>query len=108
MPSVSNDTIAIEVAIKGAELQSIYNKQNGLQYLWSGDPAYWGKHSPVLFPIVGELKNKSYLHKGKAYELSRHGFARDMNFEVTEEDGSSITLSLESSEQTLQVYPFPF
>jgi galactose mutarotase-like enzyme len=108
MPSISNDTIAIDVAIKGAELQSIYNKQNGLQYMWSGDPAYWGKHSPVLFPIVGELKNRTYRHKGKAFQLSRHGFARDMDFEVSGQNDHSLTLSLRSTEHTLQVYPFPF
>src|SRR3954463_12919020 len=98
MPSISNNIIAIEIAVKGAELQRIYNKQNGLQYLWNGDPAYWGKHSPVLFPIVGELKNKTYLYKGKTYGLSRHGFAREMDFQVTAQDESSITLALKSTE----------
>ena len=57
MPSITNDLISINVATLGAELQSIYHHQHQLEYMWGGDPAYWGKHSPVLFPIVGELKN---------------------------------------------------
>jgi len=108
MPSISNDTITIEVAEKGAELQSLYNNKNGLQYMWEGDPAFWGKHSPVLFPIVGELKNKTYRYKGKAYQLSRHGFAREMDFKVSEQSATTLTLTIESNEHTLQLYPFPF
>ncbi|MCW3107140.1 MAG: aldose 1-epimerase family protein [Segetibacter sp.] len=108
MPSISNDTISIKVATKGAELQSIYHKQHKLEYMWSGDPAYWGKHSPVLFPIVGELKNKTYNYKGKQYNLNRHGFAREMEFEVTEQNESSITFSLKSNEETAEKYPFQF
>lgn len=108
MPSISNDTISIKVVTKGAELQSLYHKQHQLEYMWSGDPAYWGKHSPVLFPIVGELKNKTYNYKGIQYSLSRHGFARDMEFEVAEQNESSITFSLKSNEETAEKYPFRF
>ncbi|MCW3109557.1 MAG: aldose 1-epimerase family protein, partial [Segetibacter sp.] len=108
MPSISNDTISIKVATMGAELQSIYHKQHKLEYMWSGDPAYWGKHSPVLFPIVGELKNKTYNYKGKQYSLSRHGFAREMEFEVTKQNESTITFSLKSNEETAGKYPFQF
>jgi galactose mutarotase-like enzyme len=108
MPSISNDSIAIEVATKGAELQSLYHKQHKLEYMWGGDPAIWGKHSPVLFPIVGELKNKTYQYNGQQYHLSRHGFARDMEFEVSEQRENSITFLLQSNEETLKKYPFPF
>lgn len=108
MHSISNDFISIKVATKGAELQSLYSKKNNLEYMWGGDPAYWGKHSPVLFPIVGELKNKSYTYGGKQYNLSRHGFAREMEFEVTAQTESSITFSLHSNAETLDKYPFHF
>ena len=108
MPSISNDFISIKVATKGAELQSIYHKQHQLEYMWSGDPAFWGKHSPVLFPIVGELKNKTYNYNGKQYNLSRHGFAREMEFEVTGQNEVSITFSLKSNEVTVETYPFQF
>ena len=108
MITLSNNILQIEVALKGAELQSIYNKPLQLEYLWSGDPAYWAKKSPVLFPIVGGLKNGKYTYQGKEYAMGRHGFARDMEFSLVSETENSITLSLVSNEQTLRLYPFEF
>lgn len=108
MHSISNDTILIQVADKGAELQSIYHKQHDLEYMWSGDPAFWAKKSPVLFPIVGELKNHSYKYKGKEYQLGRHGFARENNFDLADKTNESLTFSLKSNEQTKASYPFDF
>lgn len=108
MPSITNDFISISVATLGAELQSIYHQQHKLEYMWSGDAAYWGKYSPVLFPIVGELKNGTYSYNGQNYHLSRHGFAREMNFEVTEQHSNSITFTLQSNEESLKTYPFQF
>jgi galactose mutarotase-like enzyme len=73
-----------------------------------GNPVFWGKHSPVLFPIVGTLKNNCYFYENQNYELTRHGFARDMEFEIVEKLESSVTFSLKSFELTLQIYPFSF
>ncbi|MFT3795984.1 aldose 1-epimerase family protein [Flavobacterium sp.] len=92
---------------KGAELVSLRNDA-GREYIWNGNPDFWGKHSPVLFPIVGTLKNNSYRYDGSTYNLSRHGFARDMEFEITSQTESKIIFSLRSSTQTLKVYPFEF
>lgn len=92
---------------KGAELISL-KTDNRKEYIWQADPAFWGKHSPVLFPIVGTLKNNQYTHNGQTYPLSRHGFARDMEFKITEQSNASVTFSLPSSEATLAVYPFRF
>jgi galactose mutarotase-like enzyme len=108
MPSISNDSISINVATRGAELQSIYHKQHQLEYMWNGNPEFWGKYSPILFPIVGELKNKTYQYNGKQYSLSRHGFAREAEFEVTAQNENSIIFSLQSNEQTTADYPFQF
>jgi galactose mutarotase-like enzyme len=108
MHSISNDLITVQVADKGAELQSIYHNQHELEYMWSGDPAFWAKKSPILFPIVGELKNHAYKYQGNEYQLSRHGFAREQDFEVREKTTSSITFSLSSNQQTKAVYPFDF
>jgi galactose mutarotase-like enzyme len=77
MYQLSNDLLAVTIAAKGAELQSIFNTQTQLEYMWSGDAVFWGKKSPVLFPIVGGLKNNNYDYKGNSYSLPRHGFARD-------------------------------
>jgi galactose mutarotase-like enzyme len=69
---------------------------------------FWGKHSPILFPIVGTLKNNSFSYDNKEYELSRHGFARDNDFIVSEVTDTNATFSFSSSEETLKVYPFQF
>ena len=79
MIQLNNDHLAISINEKGAELQSV--QLNKLEYLWQADPDYWSKHSPVLFPIVGELKDGKYTFDNKEYHLSRHGFARDKIFE---------------------------
>jgi galactose mutarotase-like enzyme len=108
MITIENGSLTVSIATKGAELQSIRNKETGLEYMWSADPAFWGKKSPVLFPIVGGLKNNQYLYKEKAYTMGRHGFARDMEFAVTHQSATSATFTLNSSEKTLTVYPFQF
>lgn len=108
MLKLENENLKIEIAAKGAELQSIYNKKTGLEYMWDGDPAVWAKRSPVLFPIVGGLKDNTYWYEGKPYHMSRHGFARDMDFAVTAQSGSSITFTLVRSDETLDIYPFKF
>jgi galactose mutarotase-like enzyme len=106
--SLQNNILSVAISAKGAELQSIIHKDFGLEYMWSGDPKFWGKKSPVLFPIVGGLRNNSYQYKVKSYRLNRHGFARDMEFEVTEQDEYGIVFTLSSSEETFANYPFQF
>lgn len=108
MPFLANDHLRVEISTLGAELQSIYNKHTRLEYLWNGDPAYWAKRSPVLFPIVGELKNGQYTYNGKTYQLSRHGFARNQTFTVSDHGDHTVTFSLTHSPQTLEIYPFHF
>lgn len=108
MYTIQNDLLKVDINSKGAELNSIYHKGNELEYMWSGDPAFWGKHSPVLFPIVGTLKGDIYYFEDKEYHLGRHGFARDMVFAVTGKTGTEITFSLESNQQTLEKFPFFF
>ncbi len=108
MYSLSNNLLTVSVSAKGAELQSIVHKENGLEYMWSGDAAFWGKKSPVLFPIVGGLKNNTYQYKGKSYSLGRHGFARERDFTVTEQTENSLCFTLVSDAESLQVYPFDF
>ena len=80
--TLENKDLVVKVHSKGAELYSVVNRNTGLEYMWSGDPAFWGKTSPVLFPIVGTLKDDKFIFGGNSYTLSRHGFARDAIFEV--------------------------
>jgi len=108
MFTISNETLTVDLNPQGAEILSIYNKQTKLDYLWNGDPAYWPKTSPVLFPIIGGLKDTTYQHKGNSYQMGRHGFGRENVYEVTEQTVSSITFTLVANAATLKVYPFQF
>ncbi|MBB5634914.1 galactose mutarotase-like enzyme [Pedobacter cryoconitis] len=105
---LENENIKVAVAAKGAELQSIQSKLTGLEYLWKGDSAYWGKFSPVLFPIVGGLKNNTYRVGNQSYQLPRHGFARDLEFEAEQISKTEAVFTLVNNEETLKIYPFEF
>ncbi|WP_297333417.1 aldose 1-epimerase family protein [Flavobacterium sp.] len=104
---ITNGKLTASFKNKGAELISLQD-DNGREYMWGGNPDFWGKHSPVLFPIVGTLKNNSYNYNGKAYTLNRHGFARDMVFTIKQKDDISVSFSLVYSNETLKFYPFSF
>lgn len=105
--TISNKALKASIKHAGAELFSLTNDQNK-EYMWNGDPNYWPKHSPILFPIVGSLKNETYTFNKKEYRLLRHGFARDMEFQLIEKTESSATFSLSHDEGTLEKYPFKF
>lgn len=106
--TISNSYISAQIHTKGAELFSLKSIKNNQEYIWEGDPKYWGKHSPVLFPIVGTLKNNSYFYKDQEYKIFRHGFARDLDFEIINSSESQVVFSLKASEETKKVYPFEF
>nr|WP_315210597.1 aldose 1-epimerase family protein [uncultured Flavobacterium sp.] len=105
--TIKNSILTAEIKHFGAELISLKTNQNK-EYIWEGNSEFWGKHSPILFPIVGTLKDNSFQYNGIKYHLSRHGFARDMEFELIEITDNSATFSIQSSEETLKVYPFEF
>jgi galactose mutarotase-like enzyme len=105
--TIQNSEIVATLNHKGAELTSLKDKLKK-EYIWHGDPLFWGKHAPVLFPIVGTLKNNSYSYNNVSYTLSRHGFARDLSFEIIKNSENSVTFSLISSEITRKNYPFDF
>lgn len=106
MHVLKNDILTVLVKEHGAELSSI--KKGPTEYLWQADPEFWGRHSPVLFPIVGSVWDKKYRVDGKVYELGQHGFARDMDFTLVSGSESEVRYRLESTEDTLNKYPWPF
>jgi len=108
MFTIANEILTVDLNPQGGEILRIYNKQTRLDYLWNGDPAYWPKTSPVLFPIIGGLKDTTYWHKGQSYQMGRHGFGRESVYEVTEQTASNITFTLVANAETLKVYPFQF
>ncbi len=104
---LENDLLKVEIASLGAELQSIYAKKRDLEFMWDAGPA-WPKKSPVLFPIVGGLKDKTYYYQGKPYHLNRHGFAREMEFSVTDQSSAAVCFTLHPTEKLFDIYPFKF
>eukprot|EP01136_Pigoraptor_vietnamica_P031110 Opistho-1_new@91257 len=108
MQIIENQFLKVSINPLGAELVSLFNKENNTEYMWNADPAFWGKSSPVLFPIVGALKNNQYFYQGKTYTLPRHGFARERVFSVEVQKEDSITFLLKEDEESLKVFPFPF
>ncbi|MED4227251.1 aldose 1-epimerase family protein [Neobacillus cucumis] len=108
MIEIENDWLKVGIASNGAEVRSVKHKKNGLDYMWTGDSAYWGRVSPVLFPIVGRLKEDRYELNGKVYEMSQHGFLRDVVFEVQKQTAADVSFVFESAGRYLDVYPYEF
>lgn len=107
MEQIKNEQLTVEISSLGAELQSIKDAQ-GNEYLWDGDEQYWNRHSPILFPIVCGLWKDTYRIDGKEYQLGRHGFARDTEFQLISKSEDRITYALTDSEATLKDYPYHF
>jgi galactose mutarotase-like enzyme len=105
---IENDFLRMEVNAFGAELKSIFNKENQKEYLWQADPAFWARRAPVLFPIVGKLKNNTYKTEGKSWTMNQHGFARDVIFQLTGKTKDSLTYSTKYSVDSLKQYPYKF
>lgn len=106
--SISNHNLTAHIKLKGAELVSLQNEKTKTEYIWNGNSIFWGKHSPILFPIVGTLKNNTYIYHETEYELTRHGFARDLEFKIKKQSTENVTLSLISNELSKSKYPFDF
>lgn len=105
--TIQNQHLSVIVSEYGAELQSIRDN-HGLEYLWQGDPKYWGDRSPMLFPFIGRLTGNSYKYMGKTYPLGIHGFAAASDFSVAEQGNDHIVLELTDSPATQEQYPFAF
>ena len=104
--TIKNNTISASINSIGAELTRL--EKNNKNYIWTVDETYWNKTSPILFPIVGRLKNDSYSINNTTFELPRHGFARNFDFKIVNQTENSVVFQLESNSETLKNYPFDF
>jgi galactose mutarotase-like enzyme len=104
--TLRSDGATATILADGAELCSLKDT-HGLELLWQAGPE-WRRHAPLLFPIVGKLKNDELRHRGKTYKMTQHGFARDHRFEWIEREPDRCTLVLTDSAETRQRYPFAF
>lgn len=107
MEKIANDYLTIQVSDLGAELSSIKD-ENGREYLWQGDKRYWGRRSPILFPIVGAVWHDTFRVDGKKYHAKRHGFARDSKFKLIKRENNRLVYSLHDTAESYENYPFHF
>ncbi|MEG1873392.1 MAG: aldose 1-epimerase family protein, partial [Ruthenibacterium sp.] len=92
--TIENDFLRVTVRSKGAEVVSVQNKQTGEEMMWSGDPAVWGRTSPILFPYCGRLLEGKYTKDGTTYTGDGHGFARDLEHTLVDTADEKLTLCL--------------
>lgn len=105
---LENERLCVEITELGAEVTRIYDKEKKTELLWDGDPAYWKRHSPVLFPNVGKAYRNTVRIGGVQYPASQHGFARDNMFRCICERADAASFLFVSGEETKEVYPFDF
>lgn len=106
---IENDVLKVTIADAGAELISVIDKKTGEEKMWDANPAVWNRHAPILFPFVGKVAEGCYRYQGKEYPMkTQHGFARDRDFTLAEENALAITMALQSDETSLEIYPFEF
>lgn len=105
--NIHNSLLTAKFKSKGGELVSLKDAR-GVEYIWAGNPEYWNRHTPVLFPIVGRLKEDQFTYKDKMYTLTQHGFARDMEFVTKRVSAEEILFTLRCNYLTMAKYPFEF
>ncbi len=106
MITLKNKHLTATFSEEGAELKTLcYNDFN---YMWSADPLVWGFTAPIMFPICGGLKDDKYIFNNKEYTLNKHGFAKNLLFDVESATDTKVTFLAKSNEETLKNYPFHF
>lgn len=109
MATIENDILKIGVSELGAELCEIHSKISGKEFMWDANPDIWGSYAPVLFPVIGAIKDGYVLIKGQQFKVPRHGFIRNNpNVKLIEQTENNLTYGLKYSEKTLQIYPYEF
>ncbi|MCC5891510.1 aldose 1-epimerase family protein [Exiguobacterium sp.] len=106
MIHLHNENVNVTLKAQGAELTSW--EVFGTELLWQGDPTYWGRQAPILFPFVGRLLDDRYLYDGSTYTMSQHGFARDELFELVASSDTHARFKLQATTETRTHYPFQF
>ena len=106
--TIENEKLKVSVDTAGAQLQSVYSKTTGVEYLWQGDPAYWRGRAYNLFPFIGRMYKSTYSYAGKEYTSRTHGLARFYDFELEIAEKERLVFLFTSSEETLKEYPFQF
>jgi galactose mutarotase-like enzyme len=106
--TLENNNLSIQITTLGAELKSIFDKKTMLEYLWQANPKVWNRTAPILFPIVGKLKDNTLHVDGKQFKIRQHGFARDKEFILKYVDPTKAVFELYHDEETIRMYPYAF
>ena len=105
---LENEVLSVEIAELGAEVTGISDREKNTDILWEGNPSFWKRHSPVLFPNVGKTYGNEVLIEGNKFPTVQHGFARDSVFTCVSSSADAASFRLVSSEETKKVYPYDF
>lgn len=108
MITIENENYSAAISPLGAELRSFKDKTTGREMMWQADPTVWGGSAPILFPIVGKLRDGQTRIHGQVYEIPKHGLVRTRNAEVLEQGNDYVVFAFSSDIETLKLYPFPF
>ncbi len=108
MITLQNNNLVMEISEVGAEIHSLYNTKTGVQYIFDGNPVFWPRHTPLLFPVTGPLAQGKVEAKGNTYTMPVNGFARDLSFSTVEKTQHQATFVLQADERTRAFYPFEF
>lgn len=106
--NIGSNILNVTLKLTGAEMCSIIDLRDGCEHLWQGDPRYWARQAPILFPCVGESKGGAITVNGVPYPMGRHGFARFRDFILVSHSSDHARLRLLSDEETRKSYPFDF
>lgn len=104
--TISDEKYTVSVSDLGAELISAISA-SGFEIMWAGKE-FWLKHAPLLFPVCGRLKDKTYTVGGEAYSMDIHGFIAKRRFELVKRTKTKLTLISKSDEETKKLYPFDY
>ena len=107
--TIKNKNFQVSVKKEGAELSSFKSLNTDIEYIWKADPKVWSAHAPNLFPIIGCLKEDSFVYQDKEYACPKHGFIRkNKKISLLEQSENSLTYVLKYNDETLKIYPFQF
>ncbi|MDP6523267.1 MAG: aldose 1-epimerase family protein [Kiritimatiellia bacterium] len=106
--TLTSPSLSVRIAQTGAEIKSIQEKSTGIEYMWQSDPAYWTGAAPILFPIIGGLKNGKYTFNGKDYSMPSHGLVRKADWALVNSGSTSASFEIASSAETREMYPFDY
>lgn len=108
MVEIYSDRLKIGIDEEGAQVRSILNIKEEIEYMWQGDASLWTSSSPVVFPVIGKLHQLQYQLDGKTYHMKSNGIIRYETLQVIEKTDASVTFNMRYNDQSYAQYPYAF